>query len=231
MIVTDRFVFLHLHKSGGSFVNEALLRFVPRARAIGYHLPRLLIPGEYASLPVLGFVRSPWSYYVSWYHFQAQRPRPNALYRILSDQGRLDFAATLRRMLDLGCGSPLLAEVLAGLPGSYGGSGLNLPGYALAPIRDSGLGFYGYLYRYMYGEPGPTLTVERADQLRPRLLDYLEHIGQRVSPAMRDFVLDTPARNTSSHGAYTDYYDDALRDLVAERDHELIARHGYRYGE
>ena len=35
MIVTDRFVFLQLHKSGGAFVNEALLRFVPTARVSG----------------------------------------------------------------------------------------------------------------------------------------------------------------------------------------------------
>ena len=91
MIVTPRFVFLHLHKSGGTFVNECLMRFVTGARQIGYHLPRSLIPKEFAHLPVLGFVRNPWSYYVSWYSFQAAKPAPNALFRILSDGGRLDF--------------------------------------------------------------------------------------------------------------------------------------------
>jgi len=44
MIVTDRFVFLHLHKSGGTFVNECLLRFLPDARQVGYHLPRSMTP-------------------------------------------------------------------------------------------------------------------------------------------------------------------------------------------
>jgi len=29
MIATERFVFIHLHKSGGSFVNECLQRFFP----------------------------------------------------------------------------------------------------------------------------------------------------------------------------------------------------------
>ncbi len=42
MIATDHIVFLHLHKSGGTFVNEGLLRFVPEARIVGYHLPRHL---------------------------------------------------------------------------------------------------------------------------------------------------------------------------------------------
>jgi hypothetical protein len=71
MIATDRFVYVHLHKSGGTFVNECLLRFFPDARQIGYHLPRSRIPQDRLALPVLGFVRNPWSYYVSWYSFQS----------------------------------------------------------------------------------------------------------------------------------------------------------------
>jgi hypothetical protein len=56
MIATDRFVYVHLHKSGGTFVNECLLRFFPDARQIGYHLPRSRIPQDRLALPVLGFV-------------------------------------------------------------------------------------------------------------------------------------------------------------------------------
>jgi len=230
MIATDKFVFLHLHKSGGSFVNECLLRFVPGARAVGYHLPRLLVPRECLGLPVLGFVRNPWSYYVSWYNFQASRPRPNALFSILSDNGRLDFGATVRNMLELGAGSGRLDAVIAAMPTSYGSSGLNLPQYALAPIRNSALGFYSYLYQYMYGEANSSLTVERAEELRPKLLEYLERVRQRVSNAMHDFILDAPARNTSAHGAYVHFYSDELRNLVAERDQLIIERHGYRFG-
>ena len=44
MITTERFVFLHLHKSGGTFVNECLMRFLPDAKHLGYHLPRSMIP-------------------------------------------------------------------------------------------------------------------------------------------------------------------------------------------
>jgi hypothetical protein len=230
LIVTDRFVFLHLHKSGGSFVNEYLLRFVPRARSVGYHLPRLLIPAENLDLPVLGFVRNPWSYYVSWYNFQSQRPAPNALFQILSDGGRLDFAATLRNMLELGSASTRLDAILAALPTAYGSRGLNLPKFALLPIRNSGLGFYSYLYQYLYGEFDSKLTVERAENLRPKLLEFLLRVGHRVSPAGNDFVMDGAARNTSQHGPYVDYYSDELRDLVAEKDKLVIDRHGYRFG-
>ena len=229
MIVTDRFVFIHLHKSGGSFVNECLLRFVPGARSIGYHLPRLLTPAKAAHLPVLGFVRNPWSYYVSWYNFQSQRPAPNAMFNILSDNGALGFDATVRNMLELGSGSPRLTALMTALPAHYGKSGLNLPAFALAPIRDSGVGFYSFLYEYLYGDLS-TVTVERAEDLRVRLIEYLESVGHRVTHAMNDFVMDTAALNTSEHGPYMDYYSNELRGLVAEKDAAIIARHGYQFG-
>jgi hypothetical protein len=229
MIVTDRFVFLHLHKSGGSFVNECLMRFLPGAHSIGYHLPRLLIPAKAAHLPVLGFVRNPWSYYVSWYNFQSQRPAPNALFNILSDNGVLGFDATLRNMLELGSGSARLTALMAALPAHYGKSGLNLPAFALAPIRDSGIGFYSFLYEYMYGDLS-SVTVERAEDLRIKLLEYLESVGHRVTHAMNDFVMDRAALNTSEHGPYMDYYSDELRALVAAKDSRIIARHGYQFG-
>jgi hypothetical protein len=231
VIATPRFVFLHLHKSGGTFVNECLMRFVPGARQVGYHLPRTLIPPESAHLPVLGFVRNPWSYYVSWYSFQLERPNPNFLFRILSDDGRLDFENTVHNMLDLGAGSIRLELVLRALPPAYSNQGLNLPGYALAPIRDTQLGFYTYLYRYLYKGDGAPVIVGRMEELRGELEPMLASVGQPASEQMRVFINNEAPRNASSHRSYTDYYSDSLRDLVASRDAEVIARHGYRFGD
>ena len=77
MIATDNLVFVHLHKSGGTFVNELLLRFGQAPRRIGYHLPYREAPDAIRHLPVVGTVRDPWGYYVSWYHFQRAMGRPN----------------------------------------------------------------------------------------------------------------------------------------------------------
>src|SRR5262245_57205969 len=137
MIATERFVFLHLHKSGGTFVNECLLRFVPGARQLGYHLPRARIPTDLAHLPILGLVRNPWSYYVSWYAFQVARAQPNPLFRVLSRGRTLDFAATIRNMLELGRNAALLADTVRALPAAYANRGLNLPGPELARIEGS----------------------------------------------------------------------------------------------
>jgi hypothetical protein len=230
MIVTPRFIFLHLHKSGGTFVNELLIRFLPGAQQLGYHLPWRKLPDAYIHLPVLGLVRNPWSYYVSWYAFQSQRPQPNALFRVLSEGGRLDFTGTIRNMLNLGTTGVHLDEIIAALPQAYTNQGLNLPGFALQPIRGSGLGFYSFLYRYMYGGAA-RLHVARMEALREELESLLSAVGQPVSEAIRAYIQSAPARNVSSHGTYTDYYNDELRDLVAERDADVITKYGYRFGE
>jgi hypothetical protein len=230
MIATGRFVFLHLHRSGGTFVNECLLRFVPGARLIGYHLPRSRIPADLAALPVLGLVRSPWSYYVSWYAFQSTKARPNALFHVLSDAGRRDFKDTLRNMLELGSSSGILDRLLDALPAAYGDRGINLPGFALEPIRDTGVGFYTYLHRYMFGNDHAPIQVGRMESIRQDLPRMFEGAGQPVSEAMRDFIDNAAPRNAAVHPRYMELYDDELRDLVAERDAPLIASYSHEFG-
>ncbi|HKC17225.1 MAG TPA: hypothetical protein VKC11_11020 [Steroidobacteraceae bacterium] len=230
MITTSRLVFLHLHKSGGTFVNECLLRFLPDARQVGYHLPRSMIPADARALPILGFVRNPWSYYVSWFSFQQQQTNPNFLYRILSDDGRLDFAATLRNMLDLGAGSIRLDLILRALPSSYSNQGLNLPRFALEPIRGTRLGFYSYLYRYLYGGVGGPVRIGRMEQLRDELPRLLSAAGEPPTGPMSEFIAAAAPRNTSQHDLYARYYTDELRELVAERDAQVIGNHDYTFG-
>jgi hypothetical protein len=187
MIVTERFIYLHLHKTAGAFVNEFLLRFVPGARKIGNHLPRRLAPAAYAALPALGFVRSPWSYYYLWYSFQERRQQPNAVFRVLSEDGRLGFERTVANMLELGTGGAYLDALVAALPPNYTNTGLNLPGFALEPIRASARGFYSFLYRHLYDAPG-LLHVRRLDRLQAEWLSMLSAVGQPVSALMRDHM-------------------------------------------
>jgi hypothetical protein len=121
--------------------------------------------------------------------------------------------------------------VVRALPAKYSNQGLNLPGFALEPIRNTRLGFYTYLYRYLYSGGAKPVIVGRQEELRDDFLPMLDSVGQSASEEMRRYVETESPRNTSTHRAYTEYYDDTLRDLVAERDAEVIARHGYRFDE
>ena len=229
MIVTDKFVYLHLHKSGGTFVNECLMRFCPSAKMLGYHLPRSMIPHEFAHLPVLGFVRNPWSYYVSWFAFQSQMAQPNALFRIASENRSLDFSGTLRNLLALGSGSEKLDVLLMSLPKAYGNQGLNLPGSALAPIRDSGRGLYSFLFDYMYSGGGSEAHIGRVESLRSDLLTFLDSIEGALTAPMRDFIDQAAPRNASRHEAFRDFYNEETAALVAERDRLVVERFGYHF--
>lgn len=229
MIVTPRFVFLHLHKSGGTFVNAGLMQHVAGAQQIGYHLPRSMLPAQYSALPLLGLVRNPWSYYVSWYSFQRSRPRPNALFQTLSNGGTLEFAATIRNMLNLDRDPALLDRVTRTLPAAYLNQGLNLPNFALAPIGGSGLGFYSFLYRYLYGPDVAAVKLARMEQLRVEMPQLLESVGEPVTAGLRDYISTAPALNTSEHAPHRQFYDTELAQLVAERDRLVIERHGYSF--
>jgi hypothetical protein len=232
MIVTPRFVFLHLHKSGGTFVKDCLLRYVPGAQALGYHLPHTMIPPAAAGRPVLGFVRNPWSYYVSWFAFQSAMRQPNALFRVLSDDGRLDFAGTITNMVRLSRDPGRLARVVAALPAHYTGRGLNLPGPVLARIADlpQPTGFYSFLFDYMFDARAENRRYGRMESLRDDLPRLLEALGEPVSDALRAHVASAVPVNVSAHGDYRDYYDDEVAGLVARHDALVIERFGYRFG-
>jgi hypothetical protein len=227
MIVTPQFVFLHLHKSGGTFVNEFLVRFIPNARQVGYHLPHSMIPSSHAGLPILGFVRNPWSYYVSWYAFQRSRPQPNALFQTLSKNGALNFAQTIEQMLKLDEDEVLLGHVLQALPNQYTGHGLNLPNFALAPIRGSGLGFFSHLFRYMFGTSVHDVNVQKSEELRSQLPLMLSSVGSVVAAQAVDYLKTAQPTNVSEHGDIASYYDKSLLELVRRKDALIIERFAY----
>jgi hypothetical protein len=229
MFATDHFVFVHLQTCGDAFSKEFLLPLIPEARQLGSHLPKRLTPPALAHLPALGFVRNPWSYYALWYSLQSSRPHPGALFQILSENGTLDFESTLRNMLDLGATGARLNELLASLPEGFTGVGLNLPRFALEPIRGSELGFFSFLYRHMYDGPG-IIHIRRVERLYDDLIATLVVLGQPVTARMRAFASEKSRLATAAAEDYAALYSPALRDLVAERDAELIARYGYRFG-
>ena len=226
MIVTDRLLFLHLHKSGGTFVNALLTRCVPSARRIGYHLPYREVPAAYRDLPVVGTVRNPWAYYVSWYHFQLGVPKRNILFQICSNEGRLGFTETVANLVNLSGDEPRLALLEDGLPDSYGKAGINLTKACVGELRERNLGFYSFLHERMYaGAAEPTIL--RAERLRAELRATLLALGHLPNACAEQFLDESPPLNVSRHDPPPRYFDEDLAALVAERDRTVIERYGY----
>lgn len=226
MIVTDKLLFLHLHKSGGTFVNTLLGRCVPSAQHIGYHLPYREVPAPYRDRPVLGTVRSPWAYYVSWFHFQVSRPKPNIVFQLCSNGGTLGFHETIENLVGLSDDESRLALLEKELPDTYGVSGINLTKKCVGELRACGLGFYSFLYERLYaGARQP--TVLRVERLREELRTALTLIGHLPDSCADRFLDEVPPLNVSRHEPPSYYFDKTLSSLVAQRDRQLIDRYGY----
>jgi len=228
MIVCDRFVFLHLHKSGGTFVSAMMMKCISSARRVGYHLPYTELPEAFRHLPVLGTVRNPWSYYVSWYHFQASQAKPNPLFRICSEDLTLDFSGTIRNLLTLESDNDRIDRLAAVFPDHFVNYGLNLTKNCIEKIRGSGRGFYSFLHDRLYaGAPAPRIMP--MESLRASLHTVPLGLSPRETMLTRQFILSVPDLNVSDHKPHQDYYSPELKALVATSDAALIDRYGYSF--
>lgn len=228
MIVTPDFVFLHLHKSGGTFVNQFLLRYFEDAQLIGYHLPRAVLPPQFAALPIFGLVRNPWDYYLSWYSFQAARDTPNALFNVVSDDGRLGFAATVENLVNIGEDPARMARLAAALPDQFTNRGINLTRACIRSLAGSSRGFYAWMFERMYGD-ARGVVFGRMETLRDDLRRFLETLGVPLDAGRRAFLTSHPPLNASPHPSRSALYEPTLRDLIARRDAAVIGRFGYDF--
>ena len=234
MIATRDFLFIHLHKTGGQFVNRLLLQHLPEAHSVGYHLPRSEAPEALKTLPAFAFMRNPWDWYVSWYAFNAANPTRNPIFRGVSEQGHADFTDTITNLLHLG--HPLNAgmreEIAGQLPESREGNlGSGITRRAMQGFADPDAGYLTWLTRYMcfIGGSPAGLRMGRMEHLREELVNLLEGYGSALTPALRDAIATAPAVNASPRRDYRSYYDAELRDLVAERDWAIVESYGYTF--
>ena len=184
MIVTDRLVFLHLHKSGGTFVNALLMRCAPSAMRVGYHLPYRELPEIYRNLPVIGTVRSPWAYYVSWYHFQRSQQNPNILFKICSTAESSGSRRRSRTSSRLSGDEARLGQLEEGVPDHFVNHGLNLTKRCVGELRERGLGFYSFLYARLYDGAREPMVV-RVEELRNELRSALSSLGHVPAESVR----------------------------------------------
>lgn len=238
MIVADKFVYIHMHKTGGQTLSQILLSRLPGAQEVGYHYPASLLPVSLSALPVIGMVRNPWDWYVSWYAFNTRPEIKNPVFLILSDGYQSGFSRTITNLITLADDSKssrhyrrALADVLP--DNLQGNIGVGLSKSCMTTLEASGKGYFTWLFNRMHGNlDRPTTHIGRFEDLEADFLAMVQRCGvdsEPVHESLQQGFRETPARNTSHHSHYSHYYDDTLRQLVADRDADIIERYGYTF--
>ncbi|MBM4260754.1 MAG: hypothetical protein FJ145_04840 [Deltaproteobacteria bacterium] len=230
MLVTEHFVFTHLPRTGGTFIADLIKRFFPSVREVGYHLPRMMLPKEYAHLPVLGGVRNPWDFYISWYKHQISQAGNSPLFCGVSDNRKLDFVETTRNALDLCLSEGSLDCLIQNLPDDFDYQKKHVPNVTkniMRRIQGSGLGLYSFRFNLMF-EPSEDVFFCRVESLRTDLLTFFERVRVLNNP-LRDAVLNVEKKNVSDHDHYSAYYSPELAELVSLRERALIERFRYKF--
>jgi len=229
LVSTPDFVFVHLNKSGGTFVNNVLRElYGTKAETLGYHLPYRYIPEGYGTLPVLGVVRNPWDYYVSLYHFQKQSRNTNFLFDIFSEGGRLDFSETLKNMLDPK--DELFDQMFDLAPIHFQSFGANLTKSCVGELSCLQGGWYSRLYQRLYR--GSTPHMLRQEKLREDLNDFLLAISSHYfdnRQLKRIFTMENV--NVSRHRHYSSYYTPETLEIVNSYDELIVNKYQYNFEE
>ena len=239
MFVNQRLVYLELHKTGCTQVDELLSRLVD-GRQIGKHNRLDFDPGERR---VIGSIRSPWAWYVSLWAFgcegkgevfdntvTARRARARAWRACYEDVHDPDlFRSWLLRVLD-----PDHARDV-------------LPQFAATRLsRHAGLLTYRYLWLYSrrprglkrlreaelarFDDEQNLLTdVIRNEQLESDLVAALRRAGYTLEQDQLAGLGEMPRTNVSEHGPVGRYYDASTAELVRERDRLIVEKYGYAF--
>lgn len=235
MITNDQFTFIHVHKTGGRSLNSVITQCIPGSQMVGYHYPYALLPDRQRHLPVVGVVRNPWDWYVSWYAFNRKMGLRNPLFVVVSDGGKADFKTTVKQLANLGDDSAqsraYRAALAAVLPEEFGTDrGAGLTRACIEGLNDPNRGYYSWLFdRMLGGTESPRLHVAKFENLQPDFINIMRRLGVAESAALEAALQTTEKKNSSSHSHYSHYYDAELRDLIAERERGLIETYGYSF--
>ena len=240
MIVTKHFVYIHTSRTAGTFLNKLIMEHVPGARMLQYHGHMRDLPEKFSDLPIIGFVRNPWDWYVSM-NFDYRR-KQQYVYQIISRGGALGFAETVSRFLNLGDNSDsskrLLEKLVSAAPRIINtrNPGRNhLPGLRSDHFANysGNQGYYSWLFQLMYeSENTHRVHIGRFENLREETLRLFEETGTPITKRITAYLNEAePLNSTQRPKSFVGGYPPKLEQLVTDREKYLIDKFGYEFSE
>jgi len=216
------------------------MKHVPGARMIQYHGHLKDLPPKFAHLPVIGFVRNPWDWYVSM--FNDYQHKQQYIYQVVTEGGRIQFEEAIRRFLSFGDGSALSKRLLRQLV-EVAPTDLNArtppqrrnPGLRSAHFANytEDVGYYSWLLKTMYETTeSKELNIGRFECLREDVLHLFEVTGTPITNAIKSYLSEEKPVNSSKRPKdFIGGYPPDLQHLVAEKDSLVIEQFGYEFSD
>lgn len=242
MLITPDFVFIHMPKTGGTFITE-MLRLVYGAHAVETgrkHATCDEIPAADREKPILSVIRSPFDRYVSQYHYGWWKTHPQEYcdpalvrqhYPAYPQVGFDDFVKVANRFF---------VNVHRGVANGYESPHLP-PDLALGWHSEQFIRFFCRdlhrafasiterdLQRGSLDAFGYPVEFLRTETLNADLADYLQRydVDTELLDKVRGHrrVMPDQAHETRARPHARDYYDRALRDFVMRKEAFLFNR-------
>ena len=162
---------------------------------------------------IVGFVRNPWDWYVSRYHY---------------------FTAMAKQGIEKGVSK--YAD--AGLPGKHFVQKFpTLKDHLMFGLSNECKAerfWMSQMYQYMFCDRNSEKLllnfVGRTENLNEDMDTVFELIKTSPSISFKNFLLaESPYRNSSEHNHYSQYYDQELIDLVQEKDGDIVQQYDYQF--
>ena len=238
MTISDKYVFIHLQKAGGTHMSKFLINHVGGKHYLGKHSIYDQIESAHLDKFKFGLIRNPFSWYVSNYHYQKQNG--GLLVNHLGDTST--FKKYLNKML---IDNNLRLKVLSGgVPAIKGYPNIDIDNYRKLNIGEVTLRYVLFFCK----NPIVVLNSSNKDTLWNNIDEAtavdkvikLENICQDI-PAVfsqNNISLSNEAKkdicsgkrtNASKHKKYDEYYKGELELITAikEKDGYILNRYGY----
>lgn len=214
MLISEekRFLFIHIQKTGGSSISQALGSRIPDLRSfLGKHDHALWgkshLDSDWSDYYKVAFVRNPWDRLVSWYMMIEQNGQALPWFRRIAK--RNSYSRLWQYVLR---NSSSFEEFL----------------HKCTDTIDDLDGRKSFMYNqldYVTDDTGNVIVdfIGRYENFERDTRVVFDNLG------LDDLVL--PYINRSKHGHYSEYYSEAAKQLVAERYSKDIAFFGYEFEE
>ena len=211
MIIADKFVFVHVPKTGGTWVRRVLERG-PEAWKV-----RVIYPGHHCLAGVdvgsrlpFAFVRNPWDWNISRASFwNGQYVNGTGPFALPREQWKPVCHRWEQRILTRGPGIKRLLRTTL--------------------LDECGVFSLADRICALTAHPNVECSFGRYENLRAEMERLLSESGAKFGRRMEAMIREKPPENTSRHRDYRSYYDDELISAVAEKEKRVIERFGYEF--